>query len=182
MTSSLLLRAFARHRHGRVSRVRYSRGSSAQTATEDTTNTTPFLTAAAGLLSLVGFAAHGANPTTCDNDTSPFDASSSDPIAGTGPIDVEPMSGDIMAKLDIQAWLKEQKVSADCYNANELIEKFQDEMRKGLRGEESSLAMIPAYVGIDKEVPKKKSVAVIDAGGPTYAFVRHTLMRKARFN
>lgn len=70
-----------------------------------------------------------------------------------------------MAKIDLQAWLIKQKISVDSYNANELIQKFQDEMKKGLNGEKSSLAMIPSYFGIDKKVIKNKWVAVIDAGG-----------------
>jgi hexokinase len=56
-----------------------------------------------------------------------------------------------MAKIDLQAWLIKQKISVDSYNANELIQKFQDEMKKGLNGEKSSLAMIPSYFGIDKK-------------------------------
>ena len=65
----------------------------------------------------------------------------------------------------IQGWLKKQLVSADAYNADDLLKHFLMEMEHGLSGTESSLAMIPAYVGADGEVPIGKSVAVIDAGG-----------------
>ena len=87
MSSSSLLRAFARH--GKViSRVRYSRSFSTQSCSDDPGNTSAFVTAAAGLLGLVGFAAVGdANTTKCDAYATPVYASSSDPIAGTGPID-----------------------------------------------------------------------------------------------
>jgi hexokinase len=67
--------------------------------------------------------------------------------------------------MDIQAWLKEQMISPDAYHTDELICSFLDEMEKGLRGEVSSLAMIPAYVGIQGELSVEKPVAVIDAGG-----------------
>ncbi len=67
--------------------------------------------------------------------------------------------------MDIKAWLKDQMVAAEAYDADELLANFLDEMEKGLNGEASSLAMIPAYVGTEGEVPRNKSVAVIDAGG-----------------
>ncbi len=67
--------------------------------------------------------------------------------------------------MDILAWLKEHRVSAEAYDADALLASFLDEMEKGLNGEASSLAMIPAYVGSDGKVPADKSVAVIDAGG-----------------
>jgi len=63
------------------------------------------------------------------------------------------------------AWLKEQKVAAAAYDAEELLAAFLDEMEKGLAGDASSLAMIPAYVGTAGRVPVETSVAVIDAGG-----------------
>lgn len=65
----------------------------------------------------------------------------------------------------IRTWLKNQLVSADVYNSEELLKNFLGEMEKGLAGDESSLAMIPAYVGAEGQVPVGKSVAVIDAGG-----------------
>lgn len=67
--------------------------------------------------------------------------------------------------MDIDSWLKDQMVSAAAYDADGLIDHFLDEMEKGLNGEASSLAMIPAYVGTEGEVPFDRPVAVIDAGG-----------------
>jgi hexokinase len=68
--------------------------------------------------------------------------------------------------MDIKSWLKEQMVAAEAYNADTLLTAFLEEMKKGLVGDESSsLAMIPAHVGIGEKVPPLKSVAVIDAGG-----------------
>ncbi len=67
--------------------------------------------------------------------------------------------------MDIKAWLKEQKISAEAYDADDLIDRFLDEMEKGLNGEASSLAMIPAYVSAEGKVTADKPVAVIDAGG-----------------
>lgn len=67
--------------------------------------------------------------------------------------------------MDITTWLKDQMVSAEAYDAEGLLVGFLDEMEKGLNGESSSLAMIPAYVGTDGTVLPEKAVAVIDAGG-----------------
>ncbi len=67
--------------------------------------------------------------------------------------------------MDVKAWLKEQMVAADAYDADELLTNFIDQMEKGLNGDSSSLAMIPAYVDTHGSVPVGKSVAVIDAGG-----------------
>jgi len=67
--------------------------------------------------------------------------------------------------MDIPAWLKEQMVSPEAYDADALLAGFLDEMERGLNGEASSLAMIPAYVGTGGRVPSDTPVAVIDAGG-----------------
>ncbi len=67
--------------------------------------------------------------------------------------------------MDIKAWLKDQMVAAEAYDADELLAGFLEEMENGLNGESSSLAMIPAYVDTEGAVPSGKPVAVIDAGG-----------------
>ncbi len=67
--------------------------------------------------------------------------------------------------MNISAWLKEQMIATEAYDADALLASFLGEMEKGLAGEASSLAMIPAYVGTDRKVPSETSVAVIDAGG-----------------
>ena len=56
-------------------------------------------------------------------------------------------------------------LTADAYDAKELLAGFLDEMEKGLKGEADSLAMIPAYVHTKGRVPVNRPVAVIDAGG-----------------
>ncbi len=44
-------------------------------------------------------------------------------------------------------------------------EVFIKEMESGLEGRESSLKMLPSYIGADAEIPVDKPVIVIDAGG-----------------
>ena len=67
---------------------------------------------------------------------------------------------------EVKQWLREQWVDAALYDPEELITAFLAEMECGLRGDPAcSLAMIPAYVGIDHQIPPGRPVAVIDAGG-----------------
>ena len=49
-----------------------------------------------------------------------------------------------------------------------MISTFLSEMDKGLRGEESSLRMIPAYVGVSGKIPSGAKAAVLDAGGTNF--------------
>ncbi|MDD3276748.1 MAG: hypothetical protein PHP93_06845 [Kiritimatiellales bacterium] len=67
--------------------------------------------------------------------------------------------------MNIGDWLKEQMVSSEAYDAEQLLAGFLDEMDRGLSGDASSLAMIPAYIGTGGTVSPGKPVAVIDAGG-----------------
>lgn len=67
--------------------------------------------------------------------------------------------------MNISAWLKEQRIAAEAYDAGKLLNDFLHEMERGLNGEPSSLAMIPAYVNSRGTVPHNKLTAVIDAGG-----------------
>lgn len=67
--------------------------------------------------------------------------------------------------MNIKSWLKKQMISSDAYRVSVLLDHFLDEMKRGLAGRTSSLAMIPSYIGTGASVPVGKSVAVIDAGG-----------------
>ena len=49
-----------------------------------------------------------------------------------------------------------------------LIAMFVSEMEKGLAGRDSSLRMIPAYVGVDGRIPQGAKAAVLDAGGTNF--------------
>ena len=61
--------------------------------------------------------------------------------------------------MDIHAWLKEEKISAEVYDAEMLLAGFLDEMEKGLNGADSSLAMLPSYIGISGELPASANAA-----------------------
>ena len=49
-----------------------------------------------------------------------------------------------------------------------MISTFLSEMEKGLKGEASSLRMIPAYVGVNGKIPQGAKAAVLDAGGTNF--------------
>jgi hexokinase len=57
--------------------------------------------------------------------------------------------------------------SLDCgtVDIEKSCELFIEEMKIGLDGESSSLAMIPTYIEMGKKIPVNKPVIVIDAGG-----------------
>lgn len=80
------------------------------------------------------------------------------------------MNGD-----DLTTWLEEQLVislqdeNAQYTYANELIQEFIEEMKRGLnKDKKSSLGMFPAHLSVknaQQGVPRRRKVAVIDAGG-----------------
>ena len=49
-----------------------------------------------------------------------------------------------------------------------MISTFLSEMEKGLKGEASSLRMIPTYVGVNGKIPEGAKAAVLDAGGTNF--------------
>lgn len=65
-------------------------------------------------------------------------------------------------------FLKAHKMSAADVDIKELVDLFLSEMKKGLEGENSSLMMIPTYVGADNDVEANKPVLAIDAGGTNF--------------
>ena len=49
-----------------------------------------------------------------------------------------------------------------------LLSAFISEMEKGLKGEPSSLMMIPTFVGVNGKIPEGSSAAVLDADGTNF--------------
>jgi hexokinase len=50
----------------------------------------------------------------------------------------------------------------------ETCDVFLDEMDKGLANKKSSLAMLPTYIGTERELPRDTPVIVMDAGGTNF--------------
>ena len=59
-------------------------------------------------------------------------------------------------------------VTAEKTDRQAILAAFLSEMERGLRGEESSLRMIPAYVGVGGKVAAGTKVATLDAGGTNF--------------
>jgi hexokinase len=59
-------------------------------------------------------------------------------------------------------------VAAGKIDRQDMIGTFLSEMEKGLKGEPSSLMMIPTYVGVNGKIPEGAKAAVLDAGGTNF--------------
>jgi hexokinase len=65
-------------------------------------------------------------------------------------------------------FLADHKLRAGDVDMIQLVELFTSEMVKGLKGEQSSLRMIPTYIEADNEFLKETPVVAIDAGGTNF--------------
>ncbi|MDA3923398.1 MAG: hexokinase [Kiritimatiellae bacterium] len=65
----------------------------------------------------------------------------------------------------INDFLKFNGLDVAGIDREELLRTFDQEMTAGLKGEASSLAMIPSFISIDKKVRINQPVVVLDAGG-----------------
>lgn len=68
----------------------------------------------------------------------------------------------------VQRFLKQCQAGHDDIDMDQLCEVFHSEMRNGLAGQTSSLAMIPTYIEVGKDVPTDQPVIVLDAGGTNF--------------
>ncbi|WP_019614882.1 hexokinase family protein [Psychromonas ossibalaenae] len=71
----------------------------------------------------------------------------------------------LVTKSKVDSFLKKNEMSASGIDADAMLDDFCSEMRDGLAGNDSSLAMIASYVSADSSVPANKPVIVLDAGG-----------------
>ena len=66
---------------------------------------------------------------------------------------------------DIQSFLKKTNIHPDQTDIDQTAALIEDEMRKGLNGEKSSLRMLPTYISAEGKAPEDVPVIAIDAGG-----------------
>ena len=62
-------------------------------------------------------------------------------------------------------FLRKYGLHEDCFNFEEHVRGFTAEMEAGLSGRESSLLMLPSYLGVEPETPPSGEVIAVDAGG-----------------
>jgi hexokinase len=65
-------------------------------------------------------------------------------------------------------FLTEHRLRAEDIDMQQLIEAFSSEMLNGLKGNQSSLRMIPTYIEADNQFLKEVPVVAIDAGGTNF--------------
>ncbi len=65
----------------------------------------------------------------------------------------------------VYSFLRDYGMSADDVDMDEICKNMLSEMESGLKGEKSSLEMIPTYVDVPARIPSLEPVAVLDAGG-----------------
>ena len=65
-------------------------------------------------------------------------------------------------------FLKKHGLRAEDVDSEKVLDFFSSEMKKGLEGEASSLAMIATYTEAGNEIPDGESVIVMDAGGTNF--------------
>lgn len=65
-------------------------------------------------------------------------------------------------------FLKAHRMTAGDIDMNILVDLFHQEMHKGLKGETSSLRMIPTYIEADNEFLTDVPVLAVDAGGTNF--------------
>lgn len=70
--------------------------------------------------------------------------------------------------MDAYDFLKRHGLRAEDVDSDKVLDFFSSEMKRGLEGEESSLAMIATYTEAGNDIPDGESVIVMDAGGTNF--------------
>ncbi len=74
----------------------------------------------------------------------------------------------IEIKNKVKHFLKDNEMYFEDIDMDECCDIFMQEMQAGLEGRESSLAMIPTYIEVGRDIPAGKPVIVLDAGGTNF--------------
>ena len=68
----------------------------------------------------------------------------------------------------VRRFLKDNGMYHEDIDMDAYCDIFMQEMQGGLAGKKSSLAMIPTYIEVGKDIPAGKRVIVLDAGGTNF--------------
>ena len=79
----------------------------------------------------------------------------------------------------LSVFFKKHGMSPELIDPAVYAKKMLQDMERGLKGEKSSMPMIPTYIKSDGQVELGQSVIVIDAGGKISAAVWRNLRRTA---
>lgn len=72
------------------------------------------------------------------------------------------------AKSRTASFIAEKGIGPDSFDKTLFTERFTSEMKRGLRREQSSLAMIPTYIYCSAALPDEGCTIAIDAGGTNF--------------
>ncbi|MEG1557233.1 MAG: hypothetical protein RR058_01530 [Oscillospiraceae bacterium] len=74
-----------------------------------------------------------------------------------------------MNSTDITKFLVENEIHSSCFDFDEELKKFLEDMDMGLAKKGGgSMLMIPTYISVEKTVPLNERIIVIDAGGTNF--------------
>lgn len=71
-------------------------------------------------------------------------------------------------KQRVDEFLKKYKMHYSLIDLDQCCNEFIAEMDKGLKGEDSSLMMLPTYISTEGEIPTNEPIIVMDAGGTNF--------------
>ena len=71
-------------------------------------------------------------------------------------------------KNEVKQFLNKYEMNYENIDMEQSCNEFIKEMDNGLKGNKSSLKMIPTYIATDKEIPTGEPVIVMDAGGTNF--------------
>jgi hexokinase len=83
-------------------------------------------------------------------------------------------------KNKVRRFLKDNDMCYEDIDMDECCDIFIKEMLRGLEGAASSLAMIPTYIEVGKDIPSGKPVIVLDAGGTNFRVATVTFNEKGK--
>jgi len=71
-------------------------------------------------------------------------------------------------KTKVEDFFRKNGMDPEDIDIEQSCNVFLEEMRKGLSGESSSLAMLPTYIETERQIPRNQPVIVMDAGGTNF--------------
>ncbi|MEZ5103502.1 MAG: hypothetical protein R2757_03320 [Draconibacterium sp.] len=71
-----------------------------------------------------------------------------------------------------EQFLKAHKLTAASIDMKPIIDGFLNDMKNGLEGKESSLLMLPTYIGAEGTIKPNEPILAIDAGGTNFRAVK----------
>lgn len=74
----------------------------------------------------------------------------------------------IKVREKVKDFLRKYSMEYESRDMEQGLRDFIEEMERGLKGDDSSLKMLPTYIAMSKEIPLEEPVIVMDAGGTNF--------------